>query len=79
MQSCLECYHSLFDSCPAGYSKDNAACLTLSKSIMDMDPKFLRRRVEQMYKEGIIKSANERRARLMYIDCLFGKQEETDE
>jgi len=46
---------------------------------MDMDPKFLRRRVEQMYKEGIIKSANERRARLMYIDCLFGKQEETDE
>ena len=79
MQSCLECYYSLFDSCPAGGSFHNAACLTLGKEIRDMDPRFLRKRTEELFKEGLVRNAKKRDMRLMYIDNMFGKQEEIDE
>lgn len=46
---------------------------------MNMDPKFLRRRTEELFKEGLVRNAKKRDMRLMYIDTMFGKQEEIDE
>ena len=44
-----------------------------------MDPRFLRKRTEELFKEGLVKNARKRDMRLMYIDNIFGKQEDIEE
>ena len=61
---CIECVHNLLDRCPACYSRNNAACLTLSKSITDVDKKLLRKEIEKKYKQDLIDAAKMYHARM---------------
>lgn len=61
---CIECVHNLLDRCPAGFSRNNAACLTLSKSMIDVDKKLLRKEIEKKYKQDLIDAAKMYHARM---------------
>lgn len=61
---CIECVHNLLNKCPAGRSHNNAACLTLRRSIVDVDKKDLRKQIEKAYKNDLITAARIYHARM---------------
>lgn len=80
---CFECFYSIFGHCPTNGSH-NAACLTMQKRYMDMDPKELKKITEKEYKEELIKAAKMYNVRMNYINSIFElkgekQEEEQDE
>ena len=78
---CFECFYSIFGHCPTGGSH-NAACMTVQKRYMDMDPKELKKITEKEYKEELIRAAKMYNVRMNYIDGIFelkGEQKEDED
>ena len=76
---CWECFYSMFGKCPAGGSRNNAACLTMRKSYMEMPKKMLIETAEAEYKDSLTRAAKMYNARMSMIKNMFPEQEEEND
>lgn len=71
---CFKCFYSMFGKCPTNGSKDNAACLKMSKSYFDMSRAALEEATEHEYKEALREAAKTYHARMDYIKLIKGEK-----